>query len=231
MGKKFLIFLGMMTLVYTVSGFFIAPLIIQSQIIGQIQKNFGVQAFVREVAFNPYELSLSVKGFEIQDIHHEPLGGFEEFFFNIQLISIVKGVYTFKEVRLLRPFGQLIVRPDGQLNFLDLTKQEETVPSGPETPPGASGRENQEVVSLVEPQVRLGRNPMASEREHETPVVVSLEHLSREDAPVLQDGVGVRATGRGNGPDRMRGGDGFHRVTRGRKDRPPGPLSEDQSTA
>jgi uncharacterized protein involved in outer membrane biogenesis len=149
MGKKVLIFLGMMTLVYTVAGFFIAPLIIQSQIIGQIQKNLGVQAFVREVAFNPYELSLSVKGFEIQDTHHEPLGGFEEFFVNIQLISIVKGVSTFKEVRLLRPFGQLIVRPDGQLNFLDLTKQEESSPSGRETPPGETGRENQEAVSHV----------------------------------------------------------------------------------
>ncbi|MCZ6802114.1 MAG: DUF748 domain-containing protein [Nitrospirae bacterium] len=149
MGKKILIFLGVVTLVYTVSGFFIAPLIIQSQIIGQIQQNLGVQAFVREVAFNPYELSLSVKGFEIQDKHHEPLVGFEEFFFNIQLISLVKGVLTLKEVRLLLPFGQLIVRPDGHLNFSDLANQREPNPPSAKTSPSVSSSENQKEASQV----------------------------------------------------------------------------------
>ncbi len=106
---------------YASVGFFVVPAVIKSVLLSQIAEKLGRQAAVREVAFNPFELSLTVRGFGLPDRDQQtPLVGFEEFHVNFELSSLFNRAFTFKEIRLLLPYVRPVVRRDGHLNLLDL---------------------------------------------------------------------------------------------------------------
>jgi uncharacterized protein involved in outer membrane biogenesis len=120
---------------YASVGFFVVPAVIKSVLVSQIAEKLGRQAAVREVSFNPFELSLTVRGFALPDRDREtPLVGFEEFHVNFELSSLFNRAYTFKEIRLVLPYVRPVVLGDGRVNLLDLAPP----PSGsspPQEPP------------------------------------------------------------------------------------------------
>jgi hypothetical protein len=107
-------------LLYTIAGFLIAPPIVKSVLTATIEKELGRQATVNQIRLNPLALSVTVRDFELKDPNGELFIGFEEFYANFQLSSIVHLAITFSEIRLLAPEGQIKILPDGKLNFSDL---------------------------------------------------------------------------------------------------------------
>ncbi|MGQ0810932.1 MAG: DUF748 domain-containing protein [Nitrospiraceae bacterium] len=119
-GKALIVIAGLVVL-YALVGFFVLPPVIKSQITSQIQEKLGRQATVREVSVNPFQLSLTINGFDIPDRDQQtPMVGFEEFHVNFQLSSLLNRAYTFHEIRLILPYARPEVLKDGHLNLLDL---------------------------------------------------------------------------------------------------------------
>lgn len=152
--KKLGLIVTVLLLLYAITGFVIAPRVVQSQLVAGVKEHLGLDASVRDMAINPFELTLSLKGFELKDLQHADMGGFEELFVNVQLFPLFRGIYTFKEIRLIRPYGQAVIRPDGTLNFSDVIKQSEAA------------------VSQETPDVTLSESPEASE-----PIPLQIDHL------------------------------------------------------
>ena len=109
-----------LVLVYALVGFFIAPLFLRTSLETRLSTQLQRPVKVQKVDLNPFVLSLTIKGLEIQERDLTPLLGFEEFFVNVELSSIFHRALRFAEIRLVLPYGVIKIRPDGTLNLADL---------------------------------------------------------------------------------------------------------------
>ncbi len=118
--QKFAVIASIVVLTYAIFGFFIVPSILKPRLISGISEHLGRSADINEIKANPFALSATIKGFELNEADGERFLGFEELYVNFQLSSIFRKAYTFDEIRLTEPDGQVTVMPDGRLNFSDL---------------------------------------------------------------------------------------------------------------
>ena len=109
---------------YTLFGFFGVPAILSSILPKMLSEELGRKTAIREIRFNPYDLSVSIRGLEVAE--RDAKGTWisaEEVFANLQLASIFRGGPVLSEVRLLRPYVNIVRRPDGRYNFTDLIEK------------------------------------------------------------------------------------------------------------
>ncbi|MEQ1628650.1 MAG: DUF748 domain-containing protein [Nitrospira sp.] len=119
-------------LLYTLVGFLLLPYLITTYGVPKVSETIRHPVVVREVAVNPFELSLRIAGLEIRETDQTPMVGFEEFFVNFQAVSLFRLAYVFDAIRLTMPYVAVKVAPNGHLNLLDLVPQD--VP-GDQPPP------------------------------------------------------------------------------------------------
>ena len=128
--KKASIIIASLVFLYSIAGFLVAPAIIKSKAPAIITEQLGRKATVEQVRFNPFALSLTLRGFELADLGGERFIGFEELYVNFQLSSMFRRAFTFAEISLTAPDGLVKVLPDGSLNFSDLiSKLNQSEPS------------------------------------------------------------------------------------------------------
>ena len=122
---------GLIVLVaYTLFGFFGVPAILSSILPKMLSEELSRKVTIREIRFHPYELSVSVRGLEIAERGAKGTWiSAEEVFANLQLASILRGGPVLSEVRLLRPYVNIVRRPDGRYNFMDLIEKYTKIPT------------------------------------------------------------------------------------------------------
>jgi hypothetical protein len=87
-------------LIYTLTGFFLVPLLVKNGVTSLIQDDLGREVSVEKVEFNPYVLSLRIQGFEMRDRDTVRLAAFDELFINLQVSSLFRWAWTFNEISL-----------------------------------------------------------------------------------------------------------------------------------
>ncbi len=128
-------------LIYTIIGFFVVPAVIKSQMLKRLPGLTKRQATVRQVRFNPYALSLTIRGFLLKEPDGEVFSSFDEFYINFQLwASLFKRSWVFREISLKGPFAQVTYREDGSFNFANLLGNSSPTPQAnkpvtPQPPP------------------------------------------------------------------------------------------------
>jgi hypothetical protein len=119
--RKGLIAAGAAVLVYTLFGFLALPYILESVLTKTLSETLHRKAEIHDVRVNPLDLSVSVRGLTISE--RDAPGAWisaAEIYANLQLASVVRGGPVFGEVRLSRPYVNIVRRPDGAYNFTDL---------------------------------------------------------------------------------------------------------------
>lgn len=96
-----------LVLLYTLFGFFLAPVLIKSKVVNLFQEDLGRSVTIEKINVNPYVLSLEVQGFEVLDKDKIKLAAFDAVFINFQLSSLFKWAWVFKEVKLDAPYVYL----------------------------------------------------------------------------------------------------------------------------
>ena len=118
-------------LVYTLVGFFIVPPVIKWQMLKRLPAITKRQAAVRQVKFNPLALSLTVRGLALTEPDGRAFVSWDELYINFQASSLLRWAWTFKEIRLVKPFGEIILFKDGRLNFANMFESPASVPQPP----------------------------------------------------------------------------------------------------
>ncbi|HHJ81304.1 MAG TPA: DUF748 domain-containing protein, partial [Candidatus Tenderia electrophaga] len=114
-------FWGLMFLaLYTVFGFFVLPYIIKSQLSSLVPELTARKFVVEEVRFNPYALSLTLSGVSLADKDGIELAGFDEFYVNFQTSSLINWAWTFGDISINGPRGNIRIGEDGKPSFQDL---------------------------------------------------------------------------------------------------------------
>ncbi len=91
-------------LLYALLGFFVAPRVVQNNIVALLEEDLGRETRIENVEVNPFTLSLKIQGFELDDKDRTRLASFNEFFVNFQLSSLFNRAWTFDEIRLDKPY-------------------------------------------------------------------------------------------------------------------------------
>ncbi len=118
--RKRLIWLASLFLFYSLIGFLVVPPIIKWQMLKQLPDLTKRQVAVKQVRVNPWTLSLTLQGLALNELDGRPFASWDELYVNFQASSIVRLAWTFKEIRIVKPFAEIILLKDGTLNFADM---------------------------------------------------------------------------------------------------------------
>lgn len=136
--------------VYALAGFFLLPYIIKSHVLPAVGEQLGRPVLVQDVQINPFALSITVTGFEIQETDQTALLGFERLYVNFEISSLVRRAYRFDEITLAIPFVSVRILPTGQLNLLELAKSSGGTPATSEDAAGAQRQEDKKPLPPIE---------------------------------------------------------------------------------
>ena len=109
--KKSSFVLVCLFLLYVIAGFWVIPPLIKPRLENELSSQIGRKVTIEKIKLNPLVLSVTTTNLIVYEIDGEPFAGFGELFVNTQLSSIVKRAVTFKEIRILAPFGVLKLFP------------------------------------------------------------------------------------------------------------------------
>jgi len=116
---------------YTLFGFFALPYIIKSQLSSLVPDLTARDFSIAKVRFNPYALSLSLSGVSLADKDGVELAGFDEFYVNFQTSSLINWAWTFGDISIDGPRGNIRIDEDGNPSFQDLLATAEPVATEP----------------------------------------------------------------------------------------------------
>ena len=109
---------------YTLLGFVVVPMVAKHEIPKQTRELLKCESSVRSVRFNPYTFNARVRGFAIKDRKGEPLASVQELFVNFAPWPLTRKQVVLEEVRATAPSVFVRLRPDGNMNLLDLVPVE-----------------------------------------------------------------------------------------------------------
>jgi len=105
---------------YGLLGFVVAPPIVRRQLESRLGAALHRPVAVRELHVNPFALSITIRGFVVQDPDGATFAAFDELYVNANLLTLVRKEVDLSDIRLVRPFARVALDEKGQLNFQDL---------------------------------------------------------------------------------------------------------------
>lgn len=113
-------------------GALVAPYALRGVLADQLTAKLHRQVSIEQIRINPYAMTATVRGFLIKE-----RGGiaaavsFDELHLNIELMSLFRWGLVVKELRLVKPYVNLVRQEDFKYNFQDIVDEFMSGPSGP----------------------------------------------------------------------------------------------------
>ena len=110
----------------------IAPPLLRGKIASELSKKLHRPVTIEQIKLNPYTLTVTVRGFLMREKQGQiPALSFDELFVNLELRSLIRLAPVIKELRLVKPYVNLVRHPDLKYNIQDLIDEFTSGPSGP----------------------------------------------------------------------------------------------------
>ncbi|MDT8271719.1 MAG: DUF748 domain-containing protein [Desulfomonilia bacterium] len=128
------VFLWMMIILgaYSLAGFFILPPVMKSMMIRTLSQTLNRPVAVEGVKLNPFTLSLTVEGIDIND--QDGTSDFvsvRSLFINLQSLSAIKRALIISEARIDEPRARIVRLSEDTFNFSDLLATDDAPPGKP----------------------------------------------------------------------------------------------------
>lgn len=105
---------------YLAFGFFLVDPIAKKVLPWVGEKKFASQLTVQQVKFNPLTLEATITGLKLAEKSGQPLAGFDRLYVNLETLGLFRFAWRLKDVHLVGPQADLVVRPGGKLNWAEL---------------------------------------------------------------------------------------------------------------
>ena len=110
----------------------VAPPLLRGKIASELSKTLHRPVAIEQIKINPYALTVTVRGFLMQEKQGQtPALSFDELFVNLEFRSLIRLAPVIKELRLVKPYVNLVRHQDRKYNFQDLIDEFTSGPSGP----------------------------------------------------------------------------------------------------
>ncbi|HEX9787602.1 MAG TPA: DUF748 domain-containing protein, partial [Candidatus Binatia bacterium] len=116
----------------------VAPPLLRGKLAAELSERLHRQVSIEQIKINPYAMTLAVRGFLMKERQGQaPAVSFDELFVNLELQSLFRLAPVIKELRLAKPYVNLVRDEERKYNFQDLIDE---FTSGPSGPPGPRAR-------------------------------------------------------------------------------------------
>ena len=171
LSKLFLVPVGAL-LLYTLTGFILAPLAVRWYVPKYARDQFKCQASLGKVRLNPFLLRFEVNDFSLSGPDGGPLVGFERLYLDCEMTGFFHMAVKLMDFRLEKPSMNLVVETDGSLNLAVLAPK--PTHEKPKTSQSRSMGLILDTVSLTGGEVTV------TDRRQVTPAVLSFQNLDLE---------------------------------------------------
>ena len=109
-----------------------APPLLRGKIASDLSKKLHRAVSIEQIKINPYTLTVTVRGFLMREKQGQTAAlSFDELFVNLELQSLIRLAPVIEELRLVKPYVNLVRQADLKYNFQDLIDEFTSGPSGP----------------------------------------------------------------------------------------------------
>ncbi|HXY54441.1 MAG TPA: DUF748 domain-containing protein [Nitrospirota bacterium] len=120
---------------YSITGFFILPPYIKRMAVSTLSDQLGRRVSIESVSLNPYVLVARVRGFEIKEGDGKTTFlSFTGLFIDLKIASIYKKGPVIREIKLEKPYVNLVRVDANTYNFSDILDRFSKKPEQPEKP-------------------------------------------------------------------------------------------------
>jgi len=136
--RRLLIVVGLIAF-YTVTGFFLAPVIVKSQLEKRLSAELGRHVTVEKVRTNPFAISLTLENFAIRERDGtSKFVDWRRLYVNVDVWNSIWSAWSLGEVDLEGFDARIAVNADSTLNFADILTRLDRPAAAPATPPAAA---------------------------------------------------------------------------------------------
>ncbi|HXX57709.1 MAG TPA: DUF748 domain-containing protein [Thermodesulfovibrionales bacterium] len=133
--RKILFGIAIFFVFFALIGFFVMPPVLKSVLTKKLSESLHRSVAIQQIKVNPFVLSVDIKGFTVKDrTSSGTFLSFDELYLNLQSVSLLKRGWIFKELRITRPFVNIVRNEDQSYNFSDLIVEQEPKKAGPAKP-------------------------------------------------------------------------------------------------
>jgi uncharacterized protein involved in outer membrane biogenesis len=109
-----------------------APPLIRGKVASLLSEKLHRPVTIEQLRINPYAMTVAVRGFLMKERQGDtPAVSFDELFVNLQMHSLFRLAPVIKELRLTKPYVNLVRGDDFKYNFQDLIDEFTSGPPGP----------------------------------------------------------------------------------------------------
>src|SRR4029450_9779489 len=138
----------------------VAPPLLKNKIAAELSTKMHRPISIEQIRVNPLTMSLTVRGFVMKERQGSATAlSFEEFYANLELLSLFRWGPVLKQIRLVKPYVNLVRNEDRTYNFTDLIEEFTKEPPGPKTPPGPTPRFALNNIELLDGKIDFDDRP------------------------------------------------------------------------
>ena len=110
----------------------IAPPLMRGKVASELSKKFHREVSIEQIRINPYTMTAALRGFLMKERQSKVTAiSFDEIYVNLELESLFRLGPVLKEIRLVKPYINLVRDESGSYNFKDIIDEFMAAPSGP----------------------------------------------------------------------------------------------------
>jgi uncharacterized protein involved in outer membrane biogenesis len=130
--RKIAIWVVSIVVAIGILGALVAPYVLRGVLADQLTAKFRRQVSIEQIRINPYAMTATVRSFLIKERGGTAAAvSFDELHLNIELMSLFRWGLVVKELRLVKPYVNLVRQEDFKYNFQDIIDEFMSGPSGP----------------------------------------------------------------------------------------------------
>ena len=139
--RKIAIWLVAIVAAFGIIAGLVAPPLLRGKLASELSTKLHRQVSIEQIRINPFAMSVTVRGFLMKERQGSATAvSFDELYANLELASLFRWGPVLKEIRLVKPYINVVRNEDRTYNFTDLIDEFTKGPPEPKGPPGPTPR-------------------------------------------------------------------------------------------
>lgn len=139
--RKIAIWLVAIVVAFGILAGLVAPPLLRGKIASELSKKLHREVSIEQIRINPFAMSVTVRGFLMKERQGSATAAsFDELYANLELTSLFRLGPILKEIRLVKPYVNVVRNENRTYNFTDLIEEFTKESPGPKGPPAPTPR-------------------------------------------------------------------------------------------
>src|SRR5262245_13841739 len=158
--RKIAIWLVAIVAAFGILGGLVAPPLLRGKLASELSKKLHREVTINQIRINPFAMSVTVRGFLMKERQGSATAvSFEELYANLELTSLFRWGPVLKEIRLVKPYFNVVRNEDRTYNFTDLIDEFSKGPPEPKGPPASTPRFSLNNIQVLDGKIDFDDRP------------------------------------------------------------------------